>query len=124
MEVRIDKFIWAVRLFKTRSIAAEAVKSGLVQLNDRPVKAAQNVSTGDEISVRRNPIWRRYRVKELLANRVSAKLVENYLTDITPQAELDKLEQMKLMPGFDRPKGQGRPSKKERRDMDKFGWNN
>lgn len=122
MEVRIDKFIWAVRLYKTRSVAAEEIKNGAVLLNDRPVKPAHTVAEGDELSIRRNPIWRRYRIKTLLSNRVSAKLVETYITDITPQAELDKLEQIKLMPGYDRPRGKGRPSKKERRDMDKFGW--
>jgi len=120
-EIRIDKFIWAVRFYKTRSIGAEAVKTGQVLLNDSPVKASQNVKPGDIIKVKRNPIWRTYKVKSLLKNRVGAKLVDEYIEDCTPQAELDKLEMMKLMPGFDREKGAGRPTKKERRDLDEWG---
>ncbi len=120
-EIRIDKFIWAVRFYKTRSIGAEAVKTGQVLLNDSPVKASQNVKPGDIIKVKRNPIWRTYKVKSLLKNRVGAKLVDDYIEDCTPQAELEKLEMMKLMPGFDREKGAGRPTKKERRDLDEWG---
>jgi len=119
-EIRIDKFIWAVRFYKTRSIGAEAVKTGQVLLNDAPVKASQNVKPGDTIKVKRNPIWRTYKVKSLLKNRVGAKLVDDYIEDCTPAAELEKLEMMKLMPGYDRQKGAGRPTKKERRDLDQW----
>ena len=121
-EIRIDKFVWAVRLYKTRSIGAEAVKTGQVLLNDSPVKAAQTVKPGDVLKIKRNPIWRTYRIKELLKNRVGAKLVDQYIEDCTDPAELEKLEMMKLMPGYDREKGTGRPTKKERRDLD--GWEN
>jgi ribosome-associated heat shock protein Hsp15 len=119
-DIRIDKFIWAVRFYKTRSIGSEAVKSGQVLLNDAEVKPAQTIKVGDEIKVKRNPIWRTYKIKKLLKNRVSAKLVENYIDEITPESEIEKLELMKLMPGFDRQKGAGRPTKKERRTIDKF----
>lgn len=119
-EIRIDKFLWAVRLFKTRSLSAEAIKSGQVMINDQPVKPAQNVERGNLIKVKRNPIWRQYRVKELLKNRVGAKLVDQYIEECTDPDELEKLELMKLMPGYDRKKGTGRPTKKERRDMDNF----
>lgn len=119
-DIRIDKFLWAVRLFKTRSISAEAIKSGQVLINDQAIKPAQIVAVGDIVKVKRNPIWRSYRVKEILKNRVGAKLVENYIEECTDQEELEKLEMMKMMPGFDRKKGTGRPTKKERRDMDNF----
>lgn len=119
-DMRVDKFIWAVRLFKTRSIGAAAVKAGHVLVNDTAAKPAQNVKVGDLIKVKRNPIWRSYRIKELLKNRVGAKLVETYIEECTPAEELEKLEMMKLMPGFDRKKGAGRPTKKERRNLDQW----
>ena len=117
-DIRIDKFVWAVRLYKTRSVGAEAVKTGQVLLNENPVKPAQTIVPGDILKVKRNPIWRKYKVKELLKNRVGAKLVEQYIEDITDPEEIEKLEMMKLMPGYDRQKGSGRPTKKERRDID------
>lgn len=119
-EVRIDKFIWAVRLFKTRSLSAKAVKSDQILLNDEKVKPAQTVKEGDVIKVKRLPIWRSYRVKALLEKRVGAKLVDDYIDDVTPDEEIEKLEMMKLMPGFDRERGKGRPTKKERRNLDDF----
>ncbi len=119
-EIRIDKYLWAIRLFKTRSIAATAVKSGQVLINDEPIKPAHEIRLGDVIKVKRNPIWRSYRVKEFLKNRVGAKLVEQYIEECTPAKEIEKLELMKLMPGFDRQKGTGRPTKKERRNLDEY----
>lgn len=119
-EIRIDKYIWAVRLFKTRSIAATAVKSGQVLVNEEPVKPAHVVKIGEVIKVKRNPIWRSYEIKEILKNRVGAKLVDQYIQECTPTEEIEKLELMKLMPGFDRQKGTGRPTKKERRDIDQY----
>lgn len=121
-DVRIDKFLWATRLFKTRSISSEAVKSHQVLLNELPVKPAQTVKPGDVISVKRNPIWRSYRIKDVLSKRVGAKLVDDYLEESTPEAELEKLEMMKMMPGYDRERGKGRPTKKERRDLDDLKW--
>lgn len=121
-DLRIDKFIWAVRLFKTRSISASEIKSGNVLINEENIKASQSVKVGDVIKVKRNPIWRSYKVKELLKKRVGAKLVEQYITEVTPAEEIEKLEMMKMMPGFDRRKGQGRPTKRERRDIDKYKW--
>jgi len=119
-EVRIDKFIWAVRLYKTRSISAKAVKDDQVFVNETKVKPSQNVKIGDVIKVKRLPIWRSYKVKELLSKRVGAKLVNDYIDDVTPEEELEKLEMMKLMPGYDRERGKGRPTKKERRNLDDF----
>lgn len=121
-DLRIDKFLWAVRLYKTRSKSAEAIKSGHVFLNGQPVKPAQVVENGDVIRIKRNPIYRSYRVKDTLKRRVGAKLVATYIEECTPQSELDKLEAMQMMPGFDRERGTGRPTKKERRDLDDLRW--
>jgi ribosome-associated heat shock protein Hsp15 len=121
-DLRIDKFIWAVRLFKTRSLSASEIKAGNVLINDAAIKASQSIKAGDIIKVKRNPIWRSYKVKELLKKRVGAKLVEQYIKEVTPAGEIEKLEMMKMMPGFDRRRGEGRPTKRERRDIDKFKW--
>ncbi|MCZ4407901.1 S4 domain-containing protein [Cryomorphaceae bacterium 1068] len=121
-DLRIDKFIWAVRLFKTRSISASEIKAGNVLINEEGIKASQSVKVGDVIKVKRNPIWRSYKVKELLKRRVGAKLVDQFIKEVTPAEEIEKLEMMKMMPGFDRRKGEGRPTKRERRDIDKYKW--
>jgi ribosome-associated heat shock protein Hsp15 len=121
-DLRIDKFIWAVRLFKTRSISASEIKAGNVLINEEGIKASQSIKVGDIIKIKRNPIWRSYKVKELLKRRVGAKLVDQYIADVTPPEEIEKLEMMKMMPGFDRRKGEGRPTKRERRDIDKYKW--
>ena len=121
-DLRIDKFIWAVRLFKTRSLSASEIKAGNVLINEENIKASQSVKVGDVIQVKRNPIWRSSEVKELLKSRVGAKLVGQYIAEVTPAAEIEKLEMMKMMPGFDRRKGEGRPTKRERRDIDKYKW--
>jgi len=121
-DLRIDKFIWAVRLFKTRSLSASEIKAGNVLINEENIKASQSVKVGDVIKVKRNPIWRSYKVKELLKRRVGAKLVDQYIAEVTPAAEIEKLEMMKMMPGFDRRKGEGRPTKRERREIDKYKW--
>ncbi len=120
--MRIDKYIWAVRFYKTRSIAADAIKTGQVLVNENMAKPAQIVKPGDVIKVKRNPIWRSYKVKELLKNRVGAALLPTYIEECTPAAEIEKLEMMKLMPGYDREKGTGRPTKKERRELDDLDW--
>ena len=121
-DLRVDKYIWAVRLFKTRSLSAAEIKAGNVLINEEPVKPSQSIKEGDIIKVKRNPIWRSYKVKELLKRRVGAKLVAQYIDEVTPAEEIEKLEMMKMMPGFDRKKGEGRPTKRERRDIDKNRW--
>jgi len=115
-DLRIDKFLWAVRLFKTRSIASDACKKGKVTLNGEKTKASKGISIDDIITIQKSPIEYTYRVKELLKNRVKASLVNLYLNDITPQSELDKLEEIKMSKiEYYRPKGTGRPTKKDRR---------
>ncbi len=118
--VRIDKFLWAVRLFKTRSQAADACKKGKVLINGLTVKPSREINVDDIFELKKNPVIYRYRVKELLTNRVGAKLVAQYLEDITPEEELFKLEVERNMPYFKRDRGTGRPTKKERRDIDRL----
>ena len=116
--VRIDKWLWAVRIFKTRSQATIACKSGKVKINDCNIKPSHEVRTGEIISVNLSSLQKKVKVMELLTNRVSAKLVENYMIDMTPQEEYDKLK-MKREVGFEhRQRGIGRPTKKERREIE------
>ncbi|MEN8119897.1 MAG: RNA-binding S4 domain-containing protein [Bacteroidota bacterium] len=118
--VRIDKFLWAVRIYKTRSQASDACKKGRVLINEYSVKPSREIKLNDVFEVKKNPVIYKYQVKELLTNRVGAKLVENYIEDKTSEEELSKLEIDLKTPYFKRDKGAGRPTKKERRDIDKF----
>ena len=118
--VRIDKWLWSVRLFKTRSQATDACRSGKVKIDDEPVKPSREVRTGQIISLHFGPLTKTVKVKELLQKRVGAKLVVNYMEDLTPEEEYQKLEVIRQNPFAKR---KGRPTKKERRDMDEwFGW--
>lgn len=117
---RIDKFLWAVRLLKTRSIASSECKSGKVLLNEQHVKPSTNLKKGDIIRIKKNPIWRSYQVIEILDKRVGAKLVENYIKEITPTEELERLELIKLANTQNVFREKGRPTKKERRKIDDF----
>ncbi|MBK6731875.1 MAG: RNA-binding S4 domain-containing protein [Bacteroidetes bacterium] len=115
---RIDKWLWAVRIYKTRSLAAEAVASGKVRVNDETVKPSHNLLKNKIVKVRKGLVTYQYKVIQLLEKRVGAQLVKEYLEDITPQDELDKLDINKNMPAAFRERGTGRPTKKERRDLD------
>lgn len=117
--VRIDKFLWSVRIYKTRSIAADACRKGRILINELQVKPSHLIKTNEIITVRKLPVIFKYRILELVENRISAKLVPNYLEDLTPLDEKIKLENNK---GFNifRIKGSGRPTKKERRNLDEF----
>jgi ribosome-associated heat shock protein Hsp15 len=117
MPVRIDKYLWAVRIFKTRALAAEACKKGKVLMDEMPVKPSRIVKSGDEIKVRKMPVIYSFRVKEPIEKRVGAKIVHNHVEDITPSDELVKLE---MQDDFysKRDRGTGRPTKKERRLLD------
>lgn len=119
--MRIDKFLWSVRLFKTRSIATEAVKRGIVLINNQHIKSSRTVKIGDVIQVKQVPIFRHFSVLQLLNNRVGAPLVLNYITDVTPKELLELLEATRLANGLNRKKGLGRPTKKDRRDIDSIG---
>ena len=119
-QARIDKWLWAVRIYKTRSIAAEACKKGHVSIGDRTAKPAHNVRVGDIINVKKAPITYSFKVLKCAENRVGAKLVPELMENVTPQEQYEILE-MSRMSGFvDRARGTGRPTKKERRDLDQF----
>lgn len=118
MSVRIDKWLWAVRIYKTRTVAADAIKMNRVSVNGAWVKASYDVKTGDVIDVRKGQIVFRFRVLELVNNRQPAKNVPMYAENITPQEELDKLSIPRETVFISRDRGTGRPTKKERRDID------
>lgn len=119
-EVRIDKFLWCVRLYKTRSLATEVCRKGKVRCKDEPVKPSREVKPGDEYTIHDHGIVRRIRVVELLKNRVGAKLVSTYIEDLTPAEEFEKLSLLHNR-GFERrDRGVGRPTKRERRDIDRL----
>jgi ribosome-associated heat shock protein Hsp15 len=114
---RLDKWLWAVRAFKTRSQAAEACRLGRVQIAGQPVKPARDVRVGEVITVKQSEITRSLRVLHWLEHRVGAALVKNYLEDLTPPAEYQKRREPDFRPFAFRPKGAGRPTKKERRSL-------
>lgn len=119
-EVRIDKWLWAVRIFKTRTIATDACKKGRVFIGDTPAKPARTVKVGDIVRVRKPPVTYSFRVLALTSNRLGAKLVPDYMENITPRSELDLLEVVKISGFVDRRKGLGRPTKREGRQLSQF----
>ncbi|MFR9523457.1 MAG: S4 domain-containing protein [Rikenellaceae bacterium] len=116
--VRIDKYLWAVRIFKTRSDAADAVRNNRVLVNDAFCKPSREMKVGDVISVKKMPVVYRYKVLDLVSSRQGAKNVEPYCINITPQEELDKLNAPRETVFVVRDRGTGRPTKKERREID------
>lgn len=119
-EERIDKWMWATRIFKTRTIATDACKKGRVYVGDALAKPSRVVKVGDIIKVRKPPVTYSFRVRALTANRLGAKLVPDYLENITPQSEYDLLEVVKISGFVDRRKGLGRPTKREGRELSRF----
>jgi ribosome-associated heat shock protein Hsp15 len=119
-QVRIDKFLWAVRLFKTRSQASEACRNGKITMHGYPVKSSRIISMGEIFSLKRNPVVYTYKIKEVLSNRVGPKLVEMYIENLTPPEEMLKLQADDNFTIIRRDKGTGRPTKKERREIDKL----
>lgn len=118
--VRIDKWLWCVRIFKTRSLSTEACRNNKVRLGDQPVKPSKEVKVGEIYAITKDGVTRTVKVLTLLENRVSAKLVDNYMEDLTPQEEYEKLK-LKHAPFFEqRQRGLGRPTKRERRQIDKL----
>jgi ribosome-associated heat shock protein Hsp15 len=118
--IRIDKFLWAVRIFKTRSIASEECKKGRIIINDIQVKPSRIVARGEIIIVKKLPVIYTYRILDPIENRVSAKIAGNYIEDLTPEEEKAKLTLKQSGVIVQREKGSGRPTKKERRDLDRF----
>ncbi|MDR0711186.1 MAG: RNA-binding S4 domain-containing protein [Prevotellaceae bacterium] len=115
---RIDKWLWCIRAYKTRSEAAEACKSGRVKVNEAEAKASRDLKIGDMVSFRKVPVCYTYRVVGFPKSRVAAKLVQEFADDQTPQEELNKLNVERLAIFAQREKGAGRPTKKERRQLD------
>ena len=120
MEVRIDKWLWAMRVFKTRTIATEACKKGRVMMGGVPVKPSRSIKEGDVIEVRKPPITYSFRVKATTQNRLGARLVPDYLENLTPQSQYDLLEMTRISGFVDRRKGMGRPTKRDSREMSRF----
>ena len=121
-EVRIDKWLWAMRVFKTRTIATEACKKGRVSVGDNntPVKPSRTIVIGDVVNVKKPPVTFSFRVLALTENRLGARLVPEYMENITPQSQYDLLEVVKISGFVDRAKGLGRPTKREGRELSKF----
>ncbi len=122
-KVRLDKWLWSVRLYKTRSLATEACNKGRILVNGMEAKPSKELIGNETITVRKPPVIYTYKIKQLLKNRVSAKLVPDYVDDLTSVEELDKL---KINETFfvQRDRGTGRPTKKERRTIEKLQNNN
>jgi ribosome-associated heat shock protein Hsp15 len=118
--VRIDKFLWAVRIYKTRNIATGACRMGRVLINNNPVKPSHSVRGNEIITLRKPPVIFTYKVIEPLENRVSAKLVAKYIEDLTPESEKNKIALNSNGSLIYRKKGSGRPTKKERRIIDSW----
>lgn len=118
--VRIDKWLWAVRLYKTRTMATSACNAGKVQVNDQNVKPSRAVRVGEIVKAACGDITRTVKVTGILETRVGAKLVNQHLEDLTPPSEYEKPREKKLAPVGFRPKGAGRPTKKQRRQIDTF----
>lgn len=118
--VRIDKWLWAARIFKTRSIAADEVKKKHVLCGGQPVKPSRTVAVGEVYDVRKPPIIRSYKVLSAADKRVGAKLAADIVLDVTPDEELRRLEMLRLGADGMRDPGTGRPTKRERRDLDGF----
>lgn len=122
--MRIDKYLWTIRMFKTRSIATDACKKGHVKLNGTNVKPAKEVYIGEKIIVRKNQINYQLEVLDIPPNRVGAKLVDLYRKDTTPKEAFEHTDLLKFAKDYYRKKGAGRPSKKDRRDLDEYQENN
>ena len=118
--VRIDKFLWSVRIYKTRTIAAEECDKHRVLINGAEVKPSRHVKVGDKMTVKKLPVVYTYDIIQLIDKRQPASLVRNYIVDTTPQEELNKVEMNRMTAFVQRDRGAGRPTKKERRELEKI----
>ncbi|MDR2764816.1 MAG: RNA-binding S4 domain-containing protein [Tannerella sp.] len=119
-EVRIDKWMWATRIFKTRTIAAEACKKNRVSIGGVSVKPSRMIKAGDVLQIRKPPVTYSFKVLALTESRMGAKQVPQYLENVTPAEQYELLEINKISGFVDRARGLGRPTKKERRDLEQF----
>ena len=118
--MRLDKLLWCVRYYKTRSLASEACKKNRIKVNGEVAKASREVVPADVIEVRKDQIDYRFEILQIPRSRIGAKLVLLHILDKTPKEELEKLELRKLSQDYYRERGEGRPTKKDRRDLDEF----
>ncbi len=119
--MRIDKFLWCTRYFKTRSIATEACKKGHIKINGSSMKPSKDVFLSDKITIRKDQINYEIEIRDIPPNRVGAKLVDLYRKDVTPKEAFENQELLKYSKDYYRKKGAGRPTKKDRRDIDSYG---
>lgn len=119
-EVRVDKWLWAVRVFKTRSIASDACKKGRVMIGGVALKPSRNIRVGDVVQVRKAPITFSFKVLALAEKRMGAKVVPDFMENVTPPDQYEIMELNKISGFVDRQRGTGRPTKKERRDLEQF----
>jgi len=118
--MRIDKYLWCIRFFKTRNIATEACKKGHAKINGDSIKASKTIFNGDKITVRKDQINYEIEVLDIPSSRIGAKLVDLYRKDITPPEVFEKLELLKYSKDYYRKKGAGRPTKKDRREIEDY----
>jgi ribosome-associated heat shock protein Hsp15 len=118
--VRVDKWLWAVRIFKTRSLASEACRKGHVSIGDSTLKPSKMVQVGEIVKVRKSPITKSLKILALAEKRMSAKLIIDFVEDVTPAEEIELLEMQNNMRWIARDRGTGRPTKKDRRELDDF----
>ncbi len=119
-EARVDKWLWAARLFKTRTLAAAACKKGQVTLRGAQLKPSRTVKEGDVVEVRKPPVTYSFRVKQAIEKRVGAKLLPDVLENVTPPEQYELLEMNRISGFVDRARGTGRPTKKDRRSLEEF----
>ena len=119
-EARVDKWLWAARIFKTRSIAADACKNGRVTINGVNLKPSHIIKAGETICVRKSPITYSFKVLQAIENRVGAKMIPEVLENVTPKEQFELLEMNKIGGFVNRASGLGRPTKKDRRSLDDF----
>ena len=119
-EVRIDKWMWATRIFKTRTIAAEACKKGRIMINGVTIKTSRMIKVGEVIQVRKPPITYSFKVLDLTEHRMGAKLVPGFLENVTTPDQYEILEMNRISGFVDRARGLGRPTKKDRRELEQF----
>lgn len=119
-EARLDKWLWAARIYKTRTLAADACKNGRIAINGAQAKPSRSVKVGDEVSVRKAPVTYTFRVLQTIEKRVGAKLIPEILENITPPEQYEVLEMSRISGFVDRARGTGRPTKKDRRALDDF----
>lgn len=118
--MRVDKLLWCLRYFKTRNIGTNACKKGQVKVNDQTVKPSREIYIGDTVTVRKNQINYKLEILDIPPSRLGAKLVDMYRKDITPKEAFDHLDLLKLAKDHYRKKGDGRPTKKDRRDIEDY----